>query len=56
MENYVHQTYKLFEFVKEFEFVKCTNSRKLNGKLMNVPTHEISIENCALDVQIFQTC
>ena len=26
VENFVHQTYRLFELVKQFEFVECTNS------------------------------
>ena len=29
-----------FEFVKKFELVECRNSRKINGKSMNVPNHE----------------
>ena len=46
MENFVHQTYKSFRFVKKFEFVKCTNWRKFDGKLMNVRNRENSMENC----------
>ena len=26
VENFVHQTYRLFELVKKFEFVECINS------------------------------
>ena len=26
VENFVHQTYRLFELVKQFEFVECINS------------------------------
>ena len=29
-----------FKFVKKFEMVECRNSRKINGKSMNVPNHE----------------
>ena len=29
-----------FEFVKKFELVECRNSRKIDGKSMNVPNHE----------------
>ena len=29
-----------FEFVKKFELVECRNSRKINGKSMNVPNRE----------------
>ena len=29
-----------FEFVKKFELVECWNSRKIDGKSMNVPNHE----------------
>ena len=29
-----------FEFVKKFELVECKNSRKINGKSMNIPNHE----------------
>ena len=46
MENFVHQTYKLFGFVRKIEFVKCTNQRKFDGKSMNVPNCENSKENC----------
>ena len=28
------------EFVKKFELVECRNSRKIDGKLMNVPNRE----------------
>ena len=31
---------KKFEFVKKFELVECRNSRKIDGKSMNVPNHE----------------
>ena len=37
MENFVHQIYKSFRLVKNFEFIECTNSRKFNGKSKNVP-------------------
>ena len=47
MENYVHQMYNSFGFVKKFEFVECTNSGKIDGKSKNVPNHENSMENCA---------
>ena len=46
MEDFVYQMYRSFGFVKKFEFVKCTNWRKLDGKLMNVPNRENSMENC----------
>ena len=46
MENFVHQMYRSFGFLKKFKFVKCTNWRKLDGKLMNVPNRENSMENC----------
>ena len=29
-----------FEFVKKFESVECRNSRKIDGKSMNVPNRE----------------
>ena len=29
-----------FEFVKKFELVECWNSRKIDGKSMNVPNRE----------------
>ena len=29
-----------FKFVKKFEIVECRNSRKINGKSMNVPNLE----------------
>ena len=29
-----------FEFVKKFELVECRNSRKIDGKSMNVPNRE----------------
>ena len=29
-----------FEFVKQFELVECRNSRKIDGKSMNVPNRE----------------
>ena len=29
-----------FEFVKKFEIVECWNSRKIDGKSMNVPNRE----------------
>ena len=29
-----------FEFVKKFELVECRNSRKIDGKSMNVPNYE----------------
>ena len=29
-----------FEFVKKFELVECRNSRKIDGKSMNVPNCE----------------
>ena len=29
-----------FEFVKKFEIVECRNSRKIDGKSMNVPNRE----------------
>ena len=29
-----------FEFVKQFEIVECRNSRKTDGKSMNVPNRE----------------
>ena len=29
-----------FEFVKKFEIVECWNSRKIDGKSMNVPNLE----------------
>ena len=29
-----------FKFVKKFELVECRNSRKIDGKSMNVPNHE----------------
>ena len=45
MENFVHQTYRSFKFIKEIEFVKCTNSRKFDGKLMNIPNRENSMES-----------
>ena len=31
---------KNFEFVKKFEIVECWNSRKIDGKSMNVPNLE----------------
>ena len=31
---------KKFEFVKKFELVECRNSRKIDGKSMNVPNRE----------------
>ena len=31
---------KKFEFVKKFKLVECRNSRKIDGKSMNVPNHE----------------
>ena len=31
---------------KNFEFVECTNSSKFDGKSMNVPNRETSLENC----------
>ena len=31
---------KKFEFVKKFELVECRNSRKIDGKSMNVPSRE----------------
>ena len=31
---------KKFEFAKKFELVECRNSRKIDGKSMNVPNHE----------------
>ena len=37
MENYVHQMYRSFGFVKKFEFVECTNLGEIDGKSMNVP-------------------
>ena len=40
MENYVHLIYRMSEFMEKFEFIKCTISRKFNGKL------------CTLEVQI----
>ena len=30
-----------FEFVKKFELVECRNSRKIDGKSMNVPNREV---------------
>ena len=35
-----------FEFVKKFELVECRNSEKIDGKSMNVPNRENSMENC----------
>ena len=29
-----------FEFVKKFEIVECRNSRKIDGKSMNIPNLE----------------
>ena len=29
-----------FKFVKKFEIVECRNSRKIDGKSMNVPNRE----------------
>ena len=29
-----------FEFIKKFELVECRNSRKIDGKSMNVPNRE----------------
>ena len=29
-----------FEFVKKFELVECRNSRKIDGKSMNIPNRE----------------
>ena len=29
-----------FEFVKNFKLVECRNSRKINGKSMNIPNRE----------------
>ena len=29
-----------FKFTKKFELVECRNSRKIDGKLMNVPNRE----------------
>ena len=29
-----------FEFVKKFKLVECRNSRKIDGKSMNVPNRE----------------
>ena len=29
-----------FKFVKKFELVECRNSRKIDGKSMNVPNRE----------------
>ena len=29
-----------FEFVKKFELVECKNSRKIDGKSINVPNRE----------------
>ena len=40
MENCVYQMYRLFRFVKKFEFVECTNSGKIDGKSINVPNRE----------------
>ena len=31
---------KKFKFVKKFELVECRNSRKIDGKSMNVTNHE----------------
>ena len=31
------QCLEKFEFVKKFEIVECRNSRKIDGKSMNVP-------------------
>ena len=47
-ERKMNDSYKLpngkcfenFEFVKQFKLVECRNSRKINGKSMNVPTRE----------------
>ena len=33
-KNYVHQMYR------QYEFVECRNSRKIDGKSMNVPNRE----------------
>ena len=30
-----------FEFVNKFELVECRNSRKIDGKSMNVPNREV---------------
>ena len=32
--------FEKFEFVKKFELVECKNSRKIDGKSMNVPNRE----------------
>ena len=45
MENFVHQTYRSFGLVKNFEFIECTNLIKFDGKSKNVPNHENSREN-----------
>ena len=31
---------KKFKFVKKFELVECRNSRKIDGKSMNIPNRE----------------
>ena len=31
---------KKFEFVKKFKLVECRNSRKIDGKSMNIPNRE----------------
>ena len=32
--------FEKFEFVKKFELFECRNSRKIDGKSMNVPNRE----------------
>ena len=32
--------YRSFGFVKKFKFVECTNSKKIDGKSINVPNCE----------------
>ena len=48
MENCVHQMYRTLKFLKKkkIEFVECTNSWKCDGKSMNIPNHDNSLENC----------
>ena len=35
-----------FEFVKKFELVECRNSRKIDGKSMNILNCEIGRASC----------
>jgi len=41
----MYRLFKLIKKKKKIEFVECENSRKFDGKSINVPNHENRKEN-----------